>query len=232
MTKIDKTRLLFEDDIFPTAQSILIELLRKDPNYSIKREAKNKVHVTCRGQAILLTSILKAKGIPARARSGFSEYLRNDGIYRDHWITEYFNEKENRWILVDADDYCFGDNLDFDLTDIPHNQFLFGANTYLGLRHKQYKEEEILYASNPPTLGIKAAIRGLFYDFHSLMNNEIIFLHMPKYIQEKNFNLSEEEYTELDNLATLLLNPNANFKKLKEIWENNLKFRIMSSALN
>ena len=79
----------------------------------------------------------------------------------------------------------------FDLNDIPYDKFLFGANAYLGVRQNKYKPETILYASDPPTLGLKASIRGLFYDFHSLMNDEIIFLHMPKYIQDKKFELSE-----------------------------------------
>ena len=90
----------------------------------------------------------------------------------------------------------------------------------------------MLYASDSATVGMKAAIRGLFYDFHSLMNNEIIFLHVPKYIEDKNFELSEEEYKELDELANLMLVPNSNFDKLKEIWEINTKFRILSGALN
>lgn len=64
------------------------------------------------------------------------------------------------------------------------------------------------------------------------MNDEIIFLHMPKYIQDKNFELSEEEYKELDDLAELMLEPNKNFEKLQKIWEQNPKFRIMSGALN
>ena len=38
--------------------------------------------------------------------------------------------------------------------------------------------------------------------------NEIIFLHVLKYIQDKNFELSEEEYKELDELANLMLVPN------------------------
>lgn len=37
-------------------------------------------------------SILKAKRILARARSGFAEYIHYDGIFYDHWITEYFDE--------------------------------------------------------------------------------------------------------------------------------------------
>lgn len=232
MTKVPIDRLDYEDDIFPTAQSVLSELLRKNSNYSIDREAKDKIHVTCRGQAILLASILKAKGIPARARSGFAEYILDDGIYYDHWITEYFDENENRWKLVDADMHCPNHEIGFDLNDIPYDKFLFGANAYLGIRQNKYKPETILYASDPPTLGLKASIRGLFFDFHSLMNDEIIFLHMPKYIQDKNFELSEDEYKELDNLANLMLNPDDNFDRLQEIWNNTPKFKIMSGALN
>ena len=55
---------------------------------------------------------------------------------------------------------------------------------------------------------------------------------MPKYIQDKNFELSEDEYKELDELATLMLNVDSNFEKLLEIWNGKAKFRIMSGALN
>lgn len=232
MTKVPITRLEYEEDIFPTAQSIIAELLRKNPKYTTEREAKDKVHVTCRSQAILLASILKAKGIPARARSGFAEYIHYDGIYYDHWITEYYDEKTNRWKLVDADEHCPDHEMGFDLNDIPYNAFLFGANAYLGIRQNKYEPETILYSSDPPTLGIKASIRGLFYDFHSLMNNESIFLHIPKYIRDKNFELSDEEYKELDTLANLMLDPNKNFSNLLDIWENSPKFRILSGGLN
>lgn len=232
MTKVPVTRLEYEDDIFPTAQSVLAELLRKNPNYNTKREARDKVHVTCRGQAILLASILKAKGIPARARSGFAEYIHYDGICYDHWITEYYDEKENRWKLVDADEHCPDHEMGFDLNDIPYDKFLFGANAWLGLRKGKIKEETILYASDPVTLGLKASIRGLFYDFHSLMNDEIIFLHVPQYICKKNYELCEKELEELDDLAELMLKPDENFDKLLDIWNTKTKFRIMQGALN
>lgn len=217
---------------FPTALSMLSELLRRDNNYNNQRKAENKIHVTCRGQAILLAATLKAKGYSARVRSGFSPYIKYDGVNYDHWITEYYDETENRWILVDADEHCPDHEMGFDLNDIPRDKFLFGAEAYLGMRDKKYKDEEIYYSSDPATLGLKASIRCLFYDFHSLMNNEIIFLHLPKYIKDKNFELSNEEYTELDKLAELLLEPDKNFNELKYIWENSLKFRIMSGALN
>ena len=232
MTKVPITRLDYEEDYFPTAQSMIAELLRKNQDYNIKREAKDKINITCRGQAILLASILKAKGIPARARSGFAPYIKYDGISYDHWITEYYDESENIWKLVDADEHCPDHEMGFDLNNIPYDRFIFGANAYLGLREKSIQEDSILYSSDPVTLGMKAALRALFYDFHALMNNEIIFLHIPKYIREKDFNLSEEEYRELDYLAKLMLNPNKNFNELKEIWKNIPKYRIMSGALN
>ena len=232
MTKVPITRLDYEDDLFPTASSMLCELLRKNNEYRVDRKAEDKIHVTCRGQAILLASILKAKGYSARVRSGFAPYIKYDGINYDHWITEYFDENKNRWVLVDADEHCSDHEMGFDLNDIPRDKFIFGAEAYLGMRNNKYKTEEIYYASDPATLGLKASIRGLFYDFHSLMNDEIIFLHLPKYKQKKKFELSEEEYIELDKLAELLLEPDKNFDKILYIWNKEPKFRIMSGALN
>ena len=232
MTKVPITRLDYEDDLFPTASSMLHELLRKNNEYHVDRKAEDKIHVTCRGQAILLASILKAKGYSARVRSGFAPYIKYGGVNYDHWITEYFDENKNKWVLVDADEHCTDHEMRFDLNDIPRDKFIFGAEAYLGMRNNKYKTEEIYYASDPATLGLKASIRGLFYDFHSLMNDEIIFLHLPKYIQDKKFELSEEEYMELDKLAELLLEPDKNFDKILDIWNKEPKFRIMSGALN
>ena len=232
MTKVPITRLDYEDDLFPTAISMISELLRKDKTYSVNRKAEDKIHVTCRGEAILLAATLKAKGYSARVRSGFAPYIKYDGVSYDHWITEYYDEIKQRWVLVDADEHCPDHEMGFDLNNIPRNKFIFGAEAYLGMRTGKYKTEEIYYASDPATLGLKASIRGLFYDFHSLMNDEIIFLHLPKYIQDKNFELDEEEYIELDNLAELLLEPDKNFDKILDIWNNKSKFRIMSGALN
>ena len=232
MTKVPITRLDYEDDLFPTAISMISELLRKDSNYTQNRKAEDKIHVTCRGEAILLAATLKVKGYSARVRSGFAPYIKYDGIAYDHWITEYYDEIKQRWILVDADEHCPDHEMGFDLNDIPRDKFIFGAEAYLGMRNGKYKTEEIYYASDPATLGLKASIHGLFYDFHSLMNDEIIFLHLPKYIQDKNLELSEEEYVELDELAILLLEPNENFDKIQNIWNTKSKYRIMSGALN
>jgi len=234
MTKIPETRLKYEDDLFPTASSMLIELLRKNVNYNAFREAQDKIHTTCRSQAILLSATLKAKDIPARARSGFAKYIRNNGVGVDHWIAEYYNVTFKRWVLVDAD-MC-GSETDFDIYDIPRDNFIFGAEAWLGFRNGTIKKDELYYAGydyeKREEYIMEALLRGLFYDFHCLMNDEIIFLHLPSYIYHKNFNLDELEMKELDHLATLMLNPNETFDELLNVWNSNLKFRIMSGALN
>lgn len=57
--KSTNNKIDYEDDLFPTASSMLHELLRKDNHYCNERKAEDKIHVTCREQAILLASILK-----------------------------------------------------------------------------------------------------------------------------------------------------------------------------
>lgn len=238
MTKVDVTSLCYENDLLPMAQSMIAELLRRNKVYAKDRNIEDKIHVCCRENAILLASILKAKGYSARVRSGFAMYVNVlENQAGDHWITEYYDTSRKRWVLVDADMYFDDDilsqyHIDFNLLDVPRHRFIFGAEAYLGLREGKYKNEEIYYVSPPLTIGIKASLHGLFYDFHSLMNNEIIFLHLPKYILDKNFELSIEEYHELDTLATLMLNPDENFDKLLEIWNTQYKFRIMCGGLN
>ncbi len=227
MTRIPETRLQYEDDIFPTAQAILHELLRRNPVYGEGRRAEDKVFVTCRGQALLLTATLKAKGIPARVRSGYAGYVKADDGYDDHWITEYYDAGAGCWKLADADIFGFAE---VDVTDIPRERFLTGGQAWLSFRSGAVKAEQLRNAGGER--GIQAAVMGLFDDFHALMGNEIIFLHLPRYLMEKGLVPEEEDCRELDGLARLLLEPDQNFDRLREIWEKERKYRILSGGLN
>lgn len=238
MTLIPTTSLTFENDLFPTAIAMMAELLRRNNQFTIKRKIEDKIHVCCRETSILLVAILKAKNIPAKTRCGFTYSVNEVGINGagEHWIVEYYNEKNKKWILVDPTMYYDQETLeyyqiDYSLTNIPRDKFVFAAEAYLGLRNKKYKSEDIYSFTNPITYGIKAAINQLFHDFHSLMNNEILFCQNPKYL-DKLDQLTNDEYQELDELANLMLEENKNFESLKYIWENNEKFRILSGGMN
>ena len=86
---------------YPTVQSILEGLLTYDSTgLTNERKPEDRLVLGCRHNAILLASILKYRGIPARVRSGHVSYLIPD-FHTSHTICEVWNEDDKRWMLVD-----------------------------------------------------------------------------------------------------------------------------------
>ena len=86
----------------------------------------------CRHYTLMLVAMLRSKRIAARARCGFGTYFTKDRFV-DHWVTEYFDEAQGRWILADAqiDDRqrdLFG--IDFDTLDVPRDRFLVAGDAW------------------------------------------------------------------------------------------------------
>ena len=73
--------------------------LELDPNpLHIPRSKENKILGNCRDFSVTLASMLQSRGIPARPRCGFGKYFIPDH-YEDHWVCEYWNAVQQRWIL-------------------------------------------------------------------------------------------------------------------------------------
>ena len=67
--------------------------------------------------------------VPARARCGFGAYFLPNH-YEDHWVAEYWNAAEERWVLVDAqlDEFQRREmQVAFDPLDVPRDQFIVGG---------------------------------------------------------------------------------------------------------
>ena len=228
MTKFPWYRMRCEDDILLTAVSMTAELFRLDDRgFTLDRQVENKIVVTCRYVSVLMSAILKAKGIPCRSRSGFAPYCK-EGSSLDHWINQYWDKKQSKWVTFDAD-FFSDDNLGFNQYDIPTDKFDWAADTWLKIRENKVDGNKFIYAGGEQSL--RAAIRAIFYDFHSLMNNEISYLFQPAYINGKFDKLLEDDFKEIDSLANLMIDPDKNFDQLYEVWNNNKKFRIMNSPL-
>jgi len=227
MTKFPWYRLRCDDDVLLTTTAMVAELLRLDERgFITDRAVENKIVVTCCYVSVLMTAILRVKGIPARSRSGFSPYCSPEKSY-DHWINQYWSEVENRWIAFDADGFF---DFEFSQFDIPDNKFDWAAKTWIDIREGKTDGKRYIYADGNGTNGLKAVLRAIFYDFHALMNNEISYKFQPRSYSEFD-RLEEIDLIEIDELAFLMKNPDKNIDKLIEIWERNRKFRVLNSPL-
>jgi hypothetical protein len=65
------------------------------------RPPAQRVGARCHAFSRVTVALLRAAGVPARARCGFGAYFR-PGWLEDHWVAEYWNAAEERWCMVDA----------------------------------------------------------------------------------------------------------------------------------
>ncbi|HZQ00543.1 MAG TPA: transglutaminase-like domain-containing protein [Reyranella sp.] len=112
---------------------VLDRITSSDPRpLSTSRAPEGRYVCVCRSFALLMVAMLRSQGTPARARCGFGMYFEKGKGY-DHWVTEYWNAGEKRWVLVDAqiDDRqrrMFG--ITIDTLDVPRDQFLVAGDAW------------------------------------------------------------------------------------------------------
>lgn len=99
-----------------------------------QREPVDRVLGICRHFTLLHTALLRAEGIPARVRCGFSNYFDRAKWY-DHWITERWDG--DRWVRDDPqidDLQAEVAPIDFDPHDQPAGEFLTGSEAWAATR--------------------------------------------------------------------------------------------------
>lgn len=224
-------RMRCEDDVLLTALAMTAELFRMDGRGFVRdRKTEDKIVVTCRYVSVLMSAILKAKGIPARCRAGFAPYFR-EGVSMDHWINQYYSREEGRWITFDADGFYEESGMPLTQYDIPQESFDWVAQAYLAVRRGETDGKQFLYADCLGTCSLPALIRYLIYDFHALMNQELTYTFLPAYLDGRLERLTEEELGELDLLAGWMAEPDRYFGELCGLWERERKLRILNSPL-
>lgn len=219
------------DDILLTAPAMTAELFRMDTRgFTYAREIKHKAILTCRYVSVLTASILKAKGYACRVRSGFGNYFKSKDAAIDHWIVQYWNEEEQRWVNLDADN---ANTLqDFDVFDMDtKGRYFFAAQAWLDVRSGKRNVDYFVHGNF--RTGLPMLAQAVFFDFHALMNDEISYLFFPTYLSEdrKFYELSADDLKEIDDLANLLLDPDAHFDELRYLFQNNKKLRVLNTPL-
>ncbi len=201
----------------------------KDTTLTEHRDPIDRVVGNCRDFALLLTSILRHKGIPARERSGVSRYFYPPpkDFHEDHFITEYWNENENRWIMVDSQIDEIQRSvlkLTMDTYDIPDDQFLGAGKSWLKLREGIIKPEQIGVGQYT---GESYTRYKLIQDLASLNKVEVMAWESWGFCASKD-ELADEGYELLDQLARDIANSRDSdaFFKLKKLFENDERFRV------
>jgi hypothetical protein len=183
------------------------------------RPAGKKIMGTCRDYAAMLTSILRHKGVPARMRVGFATYF-TPGHYEDHYLCQYWNEVESRWVMVDAQLDELQRNalkISFDPCDVPEGLFLPGGKAWQICREDK---------ADPDLFGI-FNIKGMWFIgcdmiFDAMSLNKIeshpwdIWPMMPKYQQ---INFSEEYLSIMDHIAELTGGLDPGFAEVRLLYQ-------------
>ena len=116
-----------------TMERRLGRTLELDPRPLNEARAVDKKLVgNCRDHSLLLVAMLRQQGIAARARCGFGAYFMPN-LYVDHWVVEYWNLTEQRWILVDAQLDALqykALHITFNPLDVPRDQFIVGGRAW------------------------------------------------------------------------------------------------------
>jgi Transglutaminase-like superfamily len=113
------------------ASGLLDTVVSRDPRpLDVAREPGERLATNCRGFTVLAVAMLRAHGVPARARCGFGGYF-TAGYWEDHWVVEYY--EDGRWKRgdpqIDAVQRA-AFTIDFDLADLPSGAFLTGGEAW------------------------------------------------------------------------------------------------------
>jgi len=138
------------------------------------RIPERRVVGVCRHFATLFVAIMRQKGVPARARCGFANYFA-PGKHVDHWVGEYWNAMEGRWVLVDAqiDDRqreLF--RVTLDRLDVPRDRFLVAGDAWRACRNGV--DPMTFGVAGTEMWGLVEVYGDLFQDLAALQNIELL----------------------------------------------------------
>lgn len=207
----------------------LSRTLELDPGpLSQPRPNEKKTVGNCRDFSVTLASMLQTKGIPARPRCGFGAYFLPNH-YEDHWVCEYWNASEKRWVLVDAQLDDLQRNVletSFDTLDVPRDQFIVG-----GAAWKMCRSGE----ANPDQFGIFDMhgidfVKGDFIrDVASLNKMELLPWDCWGMILMDYASLPPDDLSMLDRLADLSHGDVPDFDAVRQLYESDPRLRVGDS---
>lgn len=202
-----------------------------DRPVAIARPPERRLVGVCRHFTLLLVALLRARGIPARARVGFGTYFM-PGQFLDHWVCEWRDERAARWVRSDTQlDDVWRDRLgvDFDVLDVPHDRFVIAGDAWA-----QWREGAV----DAALFGIHE-LRGAWFiagnlirDVAALNKVELLPWDVWGGMPPPDETLDEEALAFFDRLAALTREPDAEFAKLRSLYDDDARLRVPATVFN
>ena len=221
---------LSEIHLRPIAERLARIVELDDQPLHIARPPERRVLGRCNSFALLLVTMLRAKGTPARSRCGFAAYF-NPPNFEDHWVCEYWNARERRWRLPDPQiDEVWRRRLDvrFDTLDLPREQFVTAGEAWRRCRSGEADERRF---------GISfAGLRGLWFVAGSLLRDMAALNKMEMApwdvwgAQPRPQGEFDPAY--FDELAALTHDPDGAFADLRRRYEKDHGLRVPATVFN
>lgn len=209
-------------------EQILERIAARDPRpIQEARPPGERFACCCRHYTLMLVAMLRSRGIAARARCGFGAYFVKD-MFIDHWVAEYWNEPERRWVMVDAQidprqREKFG--VDFDTLDVPHQKFLVAGDAWKLCRDGK---------ANPQAFGVLDMF-GLWFiasnvirDVAALNNHEMLPWDVWGGMSRID---AEIDIGFIDRLAVLSRAPDADSQALRSAYDD-LRVTVPATVFN
>ena len=188
----------------------------------------------CRDFSVLLVTMARHKGIPARARVGFASYF-GEGFNVDHEVAEVWDAAEGRWRLVDPQlGEGFVDETDgvaFDPLDVPRDRFLVGGESWRMCREGEADPETFLV---DPGLEIEQT-RGWSYLRHNLVH-DLAALNKAEMILWDYWGIMEEnepreaDLSLLDRASRATLSLDGSFREVRALYEEEPGLRVPATV--
>ncbi|KKR48316.1 MAG: Transglutaminase domain protein [Candidatus Curtissbacteria bacterium GW2011_GWA1_40_16] len=228
--------LKHQSGLYHYMEDLLGQIKKNDSNpITVPRSPNKQVQVCCRDYAVLLTSLLRAKKIPARARCGFDRFDKNEQRWWDHWICEYWNNEHACWKKVDAQLNPHVQQawmIKFDPFDVPDDIFHVAGKAWYDWRNKKIDASRFIIDE----LNGSWLIRGnLLRDFAAL-NKVEIEPYMMRINLRLNWNswrlvsieddeLSDKDWLLLDKIALLTIDADRYFNEIRSLFQENIELQ-------
>jgi hypothetical protein len=211
--------------IYPSVKSILEGLYSYDSSGIVKnRLPEDRLILGCQQNAILLASIMKYRGIPARVRSGHANYIM-PGFHISHTVCEVWNKNEMRWMLVDPS---------MNMVDFSREKFDFSNELWLKFQNQEIDPN--IYGIPRRYTGLVSILGKVCTDLASILGTEYPIDQFAPILEgtfKENSQLSTEQIVTLNKICELMKSIDSkSLSKLQDIYNSNPEIQITKSFEN